>query len=270
MLDHDARRSDLQILRALSVIAVVVGHVFPYTFKNGYLGVDVFFCLSGFVITPLLLRLQSNRSENRIRCFIIFIKRRINRLVPALYLVLLASTFLIFLFSSIYDLRRIANQILVTFPFLGNFGAYYFSGNYFQPNQNAFVHTWSLGVEFQTYILLALLFCFIKNRMLLRLLLLDLFFTSILIYITNKNNETLFGGYYGTFSRIWEIILGVLIYKLKDSLNEQDKEYYETLMKYKKEIDDLRDTIISSNKTHSAMMGNQNSLILFIKSNKEF
>jgi peptidoglycan/LPS O-acetylase OafA/YrhL len=160
-------RKDIQVLRGLAVLAVVLFHTNEGNFPLGYLGVDVFFVISGFVVTPLVLRIFTDKSDGggKLSNLKHFYKRRFYRLAPALAATLVTSAILIFLLGPVGDHQRFARQGVATLLLLGNVGAYRYSGDYFSPNPNPLVHTWSLSVEEQIYIILPLvLMLIIDNR----------------------------------------------------------------------------------------------------------
>ncbi len=150
--DNSKIRTDIQALRALAVIAVVLCHMNPAWLPGGYLGVDVFFVISGFVITQLLL---GPTKQIQLRTFWL---RRVFRIVPA-YLVMLVlvafSSAILFLpenfdqFSHSWrkSLFFVSNQYFATY------------GDYFSPalTEQPLLHTWSLAVEMQFYLLYPLL-----------------------------------------------------------------------------------------------------------------
>jgi peptidoglycan/LPS O-acetylase OafA/YrhL len=160
-------RRDIQVLRGLAVLAAVLFHAKESYFPLGYLGVDVFFVISGFVVTPLILQILTNQVNGggRFSNLKSFYERRFYRLAPALAVILAISAISIFLLGPIGDHQRFARQGLATLLLVGNVGAYKYSGNYFSPNPNPLVHTWSLSVEEQIYIFLPLILMLIlQNR----------------------------------------------------------------------------------------------------------
>ncbi len=159
-------RKDIQVLRGLAVLAVVLFHANEGNFPLGYLGVDVFFVISGFVVTPLILRIFTDKINGggKLSNLRHFYKRRFYRLAPALAATLVISAILIFLFGPVGDHQRFARQGVTTLLLLGNVGAYRYSGDYFSPNPNPLVHTWSLSVEEQIYIILPLVLMLIINN----------------------------------------------------------------------------------------------------------
>jgi len=172
MFSETKYRRDIQVLRGLAVLAVVLFHANENYFPLGYLGVDVFFVISGFVVTPLILRIFTDQTNGggRLSNLRNFYKRRFYRLAPALAVTLTISAVSIFLLGPISDHQRFARQGIATLLLVGNVGAYKYSGgDYFAPNPNPLVHTWSLSVEEQIYILLPLiLIVILHNRISLK------------------------------------------------------------------------------------------------------
>jgi peptidoglycan/LPS O-acetylase OafA/YrhL len=141
-------------LRAIAVIAVIVNHLAPAVLPSGYLGVDVFFVISGYVISLSLLDRQHLPLSSVIAEFYV---RRIKRLGPALALSVMVGAMLIRLFDPAPE-RSSLTGALALFG-LSNLFLYYQAIDYFGPSVelNPFSHTWSLGVEEQFYVLYPLL-----------------------------------------------------------------------------------------------------------------
>ena len=158
-------RADIQGLRALAVIAVIAYHS-GLPIKSGFLGVDVFIVVSGYVITGLLLREIESTGSIRIWKFF---KWRFLRLFPA-HVVMLATTLVIFFFIGPYGAHKAAlNQARASVAFLAN--GYFFarSKDYFALGDDLtlFLNTWSLALEEQFYAIFAVvisLLIFIVNR----------------------------------------------------------------------------------------------------------
>jgi len=145
-------RKDIQSLRGVAVIAVVAFHLSEKYFPYGYLGVDVFFVISGYVLTDQFIRIyQGNKIEIFTR-LLIFFRMRFWRLAPALFVVLLVSTILIFLTVTPSNHTSFSLQGIATIFLVGNLGALKLNGDYFRPDPNPLLHTWSLSVEEQIYI----------------------------------------------------------------------------------------------------------------------
>ena len=159
-------RPDIQAMRGIAVLSVVLFHFRENIFSTGYLGVDVFFVISGFVVTPLIIRIFENHNSNRniSQNLFAFYRRRFYRLAPAMGATLGFSAFLIFLVGNINDLDRFSKQGLATLLLIGNFGANEYSGNYFSPNPNPLIHMWSLSLEEQIYLAMPLIMYFALKR----------------------------------------------------------------------------------------------------------
>ena len=145
-------RRDVQGLRAFAVVAVVLNHAFPWMLSGGYVGVDIFFVISGFVITGLIRRGLASGDFS----FKQFYVRRIYRLFPALALCVAVTAVLSAVFVSPVGIQaQSAVTGLAAVFWMSNFSLWYFSSDYFSPHvqMNPYLHTWSLGVEEQFYIL---------------------------------------------------------------------------------------------------------------------
>jgi peptidoglycan/LPS O-acetylase OafA/YrhL len=222
-------RRDIQILRGFAVLSVLLFHAKESFFPLGFLGVDVFFVVSGYVVTPLILRvftveLDQRRVLLKLRDFYI---SRFFRLAPALVAFLIVSTVLIFLLGPPTDHQRIARQGIATLLLVGNLGAIEFSGNYFSPNPNPLVHTWSLSVEEQIYIFLPIVLLTVllvrSNRKRIFLAIFMLFtLTSLVLFLIPTIGYPLYSifgiespsrfSFYSTIERLWQFTSGGLAY----------------------------------------------------------
>lgn len=140
-------RLDVQGLRGLAVSLVVLEHATPFL-SGGFVGVDVFFVISGFVITRLLIAEQTTKHTISLSAFY---SRRIRRLVPALTVVLVATLALsVFVLSPGLEQEKAVAGALASFFFVANV-RYVLEGGYFFLQADPFRHLWSLGVEEQFY-----------------------------------------------------------------------------------------------------------------------
>ncbi len=144
------RRSDIEALRALAVFAVVGYHA-NVPIESGYLGVDVFLVISGFVICSSLIREWQKTNYINLRDFFI---RRIRRLFLPLIFMLSLSMILFFLIGPLNAHRSVVNQAISALGFIANFHYFSLEGGYFQPaaSETFFLHTWSLSLEEQFYL----------------------------------------------------------------------------------------------------------------------
>ena len=200
------KRTDIQALRGFSVLAVLLYHLQILRFKGGYLGVDIFFVISGFVITERLAR-----GEGSIRVQIIdFYKRRAKRILPASLFVILLTSIAIRLFLSPLSWKRFGLDGLATTFFGGNFRFAAQGNNYLIQSMSPtpYLHYWSLGVEEQFYLAWPLVYLFfLKSR---KYLIAPIFLaaTSFALWFTIRSPVSSF---YLPFSRAWEFLAGICI-----------------------------------------------------------
>ena len=208
-------RPEIDGLRAFAVVAVIINHFNKEILPNGYLGVDIFFVISGFVITSSLYQRPSKNFKDFISGFY---ERRIKRLVPALSMFVLIMSIAICLFNPepILSLRTGLTSLFG----LSNLYLLKQSTDYFAQSTelNVFTHTWSLGVEEQFYILFPLLIWFsgfgrqtkngVRN---LFLIVGGLAFASLIgfLYLYKSNQPA---AYFLMPTRFWEIATGCLIF----------------------------------------------------------
>ena len=143
------RRTDIDTLRAISVISVIIFHLDKILFPNGFLGVDLFFVISGYVITNSISK--SLKSKNF--SFLNFYLKRARRILPALLLVLLTSLIIATVILLTADLKRFSESLLSSIGFVSNF-YFWLTGGYFSTNDQLkpLLHLWSLAVEEQFYL----------------------------------------------------------------------------------------------------------------------
>lgn len=155
-------RPDIDGLRALAVIAVIASHLPEKFLPSGFLGVDIFFAISGFVVTSSLL---SQRRTRLSQLYVNFLARRIKRLMPALLVCVMITGFVV-LATDPFPQHSIRTGLAALFGF-ANIELFTTELDYYAPSSkfNAFTHTWSLGVEEQFYIVFPLFAWFFFYRL---------------------------------------------------------------------------------------------------------
>ncbi|CDZ78169.1 O-acetyltransferase OatA [Legionella massiliensis] len=203
---HSDYRPDIDGLRAIAVLLVVIFHAFPHALKAGFIGVDIFFVISGFLISKIILNsfAQTNRFS-----LVTFYSRRVNRIFPALILVLVAC-FSFGWFALLPDeYTQLSKHIMGGAGFIANLLLWNESG-YFD---NAAVtkpllHLWSLGIEEQFYIVWPLLVWFAwRMRFSLLFTIVLVFAISFLLNITTVHYD-ITAAFYSPQTRFWELLTG--------------------------------------------------------------
>lgn len=143
-------RKEIDGLRAIAVFAVILYHAEYSFFSGGYIGVDIFFVISGYLITSIILKDVSNNSFKLTN----FYERRIRRIIPALFFVVFVVTVFSLLWLLPDQLRSFAKSLASIPLFSSNF-IFFLEGGYFDDlaNTKPLFHTWSLGIEEQFYLL---------------------------------------------------------------------------------------------------------------------
>ena len=196
-------RPEINGLRAFSIALVLLYHLFPSYLKSGFIGVDIFFVISGYLIVQILLKGNSGQVS-----LVDFFKNRFLRLSPSLLAVLITTTFAGWFIFLPDEYLALAKATFSSFLLQSNF--YEMSRSaYFESTVNSrpLLHLWSLAVEVQFYIFVAVLIkIFHKSKFILNILILIalISFTLNLCFI-DKHSAAVF--YLSPF-RIWEILCG--------------------------------------------------------------
>jgi len=201
-------RPDIDGLRALAVLAVVFFHAFPERLKGGFVGVDIFFVISGYLISSIILK----EFEAQKFSYLNFMARRIRRIVPSLALVIICTLIAgwVLLLSSEYI--GLAKEAIFGALFSSNF-LFWSQAGYFDAASELkpLLHLWSLGVEEQFYILWpTILFLCYKLKVSPFKAGLFIFATS-LTYCLWETNHSPSAAFYLIPSRFWELMAGSLL-----------------------------------------------------------
>ncbi|WP_205341354.1 acyltransferase family protein [Denitrificimonas caeni] len=203
-------RAEINGLRAIAVISVVLFHFGVSGFSGGFVGVDIFFVISGFLMTSIVIRGVNKNNFN----FIDFYLARARRIIPALFFLAVVLLVIGWFYLSPDDYFNLAKEADRSLLFLSN--NYFFKkSGYFDPSshERLLLHTWSLSVEWQFYILYPILLLFI-SKFSIRLLPRAIFvlFALSFFYSVYKSYADPSYAFYMLPSRAWEMFLGGLVY----------------------------------------------------------
>ena len=204
---HPKYRPDIDGLRAIAVLSVIAFHAFPNLVGGGFVGVDIFFVISGYLITTILLENLDSNSFT----FIEFYSRRIRRIFPALFLILFGCyAFGWFaLYASEYE--QLGKHIVAGASFVQNFVLWNESG-YFDNSSDTkpLIHLWSLAIEEQFYIFWPLILwgAYRIKTNILKLTLVILILSFLVNILTIGTNPI--ASFYSPLSRFWELLLGAV------------------------------------------------------------
>jgi peptidoglycan/LPS O-acetylase OafA/YrhL len=206
-------RPDIDGLRAFAVMSVVLFHAFPSLLPGGFVGVDVFFVISGFLISGIMFKaLEAGRFS-----FLDFYARRVNRIFPALILVLLATFGFAWwtLFND--EFKQLGNHLSRAAAFLSNFILWHESG-YFDnaAETKPLLHLWSLGIEEQFYIVWPLMVWALWRLKAWREHLMVVLLISSLVWNVYQSQHDLTHDFYSPLTRFWELLCGAwLAYRMR-------------------------------------------------------
>jgi peptidoglycan/LPS O-acetylase OafA/YrhL len=216
VLPHSDFRPDIQGLRALAVVLVILSHAGVPGLAGGYVGVDVFFVISGFVITGLLWRQPPRHVRQNLAYFY---QRRIRRIVPAATMTLVVTVIVArVMLGANFDVRLL-EDVRWAALFAANFRFIETSSNYFVPGvaPSLVTHFWSLGVEEQFYLCYPLVvftltwLAPLRHR---RAVLAGFLVAGVAVsawWSAHLTHVAPIAAYYSPFTRFWELALGGLI-----------------------------------------------------------
>ena len=201
-------RAEIDGLRALAVVPVILFHAGFELFSGGFVGVDVFFVISGYLITTILIE----DIENKRFSIVTFYERRARRILPALFFVVISTYIIGWQFLNPFDLKEVAQSLFATSIFLSNF-YFFLKTGYFDTSAELkpLLHTWSLAVEEQYYVLfpifLILAWRFGKNRVFWMIVVMA---ASSLLLSEWQSRTQPTANFYLTHARAWELLSGSL------------------------------------------------------------
>jgi len=206
--DAGPYRADLDGLRAIAILSVLAFHAFPHAVPGGFTGVDVFFVISGFLISRIVFTALARGTFT----FAGFYARRVRRILPSLVVVLVAALALGWMIQPQSDYAQLGKHAAAGAGFLSNFASWADAG-YFDTSANAkpLLHLWSLGIEEQFYIVFPLLIVLAWRmripRMPLLLAIAVASFAASLYLLANDPSAA----FYMPHARSWELAAGCLL-----------------------------------------------------------
>src|ERR1700691_5932961 len=198
-------RADIDGLRGIAVLSVLGFHAFPTWVRGGFTGVDVFFVISGFLISTIIFGSLARDGFS----FVEFYSRRIRRIFPALLLILIAGYAFGWLVLLPEDYKQLGKQIAGGAGFVSNFVLWNESG-YFDSaaETKPLLHLWSLGIEEQFYIIWpSLLWLGWKYRLNLLTVTLIVAAASFALNIAEAGSDSV-AAFYSPQTRFWELMVG--------------------------------------------------------------
>jgi peptidoglycan/LPS O-acetylase OafA/YrhL len=201
-------RADIDGLRAVAVLLVVAFHAFPKHVTGGFVGVDIFFVISGFLISGIIYKGLADGDFS----FLEFYARRIKRIFPALIVVLLASAIVGWLILFPFDYRILGKHIAAGAGSVENF-AYLQEAGYFDTaaELKPLLHLWSLGVEEQFYIVWPLLIVLAWPYRMAPIAVAAAILAVSLIWCVMLTASSPAAAFYLPFTRFWELMLGCIL-----------------------------------------------------------
>jgi peptidoglycan/LPS O-acetylase OafA/YrhL len=226
---HLPYRPDIDGLRAIAVSLVVLFHAYPEWLPGGFIGVDIFFVISGFLISSILLK-SLVRNDFELHEFINFYSRRVNRIFPALGFMLIFC-FAFGWFSLLpNEYQQVGKHTMGAVLFIPNLIFWRESG-YFDnlSNTKILLHLWSLGIEEQFYLIWPLILLFAFKLRIYFIYVVPLLFAASFFYSVHLTHQNLVEAFFSPASRFWELLCGAMLSQVFLSSNNR---YYKKFAAY--------------------------------------
>jgi peptidoglycan/LPS O-acetylase OafA/YrhL len=207
-LSHPKYRPDIDGLRAFAVLSVVAFHAFPSLVRGGFIGVDVFFVISGYLISAIIFE----NLDKGTFTFSEFYSRRIRRIFPALLLVLIACFAFGWFALFPNEYKQLGKHITASAGFISNFILWNEAGYFDNTNQTKpLLHLWSLAIEEQFYIVWPLLLWFAWKRKFNLLTITIVIAIATFILNLKGVKQDIVATFYSPQTRFWELLSGSLL-----------------------------------------------------------
>lgn len=203
-------RPEIDGLRAIAVVPVILFHAGIPSFSGGFVGVDIFFVISGYLITSIIVKELDKQAFSLGR----FYERRARRILPALLVVMLATIPLVWISAIPSEMKDFSQSLLAVLSFASNFLFWQESG-YFEgaAELKPLLHTWSLGVEEQFYVVFPIITAILWRMGFSRTLIayIAILFASLLVSEWMLRAQHVSAAFYLLPSRFWELLAGSLL-----------------------------------------------------------
>ena len=218
-------RREIDGLRALAIIPVILFHANQSWAPGGFIGVDIFFVISGYLITKIILRDLTKGKFSLIS----FYERRMRRILPNLFFMLLISSIAAWILMSPNELYNFSKSLVSTQFFASNI-YFWHSTDYFalDANTNPLLHTWSLAVEEQFYLFFPLFLVVFWRRTAKKTQIYILSAIALISFLISSylSKEFHSANFFLSPSRIWELLIGSLLaYYYFESNNNKNNQY---------------------------------------------
>ncbi len=204
-------RYDINALRAFAVISVVIFHFEESLLPGGFVGVDIFFVISGYLMTGIITSRLALQNFSILDFYI----ARINRIFPALIAMLMVLLLLAFVFFNPFDLKSLSWKVVSSALFLSNIAFTFLGGGYFAESAQAnwLLHTWSLSAEWQFYLLYPFIIILAKRLFGLRAIVFCISFIFIISLSASVllSKDYTSASYFNLHTRAWQMLAGGLI-----------------------------------------------------------
>lgn len=223
-------RTDIQGMRALAVILVVLFHFNPTLLTGGFIGVDVFFVISGYLMTSIVVR-GVNSNSFSLKSFYL---ARVVRIIPALLLLCTSLSILGFTLLNLVDASNLAKHALSSITFISNI-TYWTESGYFDDasKYNWLLHTWSLSVEWQFYIVFPIVVLFLSKLFSFRAIGYVIIFAVLSGFALSvwASQAMPSAAYFLLPTRAWELLIGGLafFYQVPKQLSKKTRSTMEAL-----------------------------------------
>ena len=221
-------RKDINGLRAFAVIGVLLFHFNASWMPGGFAGVDVFFVISGFLMTGIIFRGIEQENFSILNFYV----ARANRIIPALALLCLVLLVFGWFYLTPLEYRALGKHAASSIGFLSNF-IYWTEAGYFDTasHEKWLLHTWTLSVEWQFYIIYPLILVAMRKFLSIKTMKLTILVATVLAFIfcVVASYKWINGSYFLLPTRIWEMLIGGVAYLYPFTLQEKKKKFVEVI-----------------------------------------